>query len=226
MFGRQKIAALVAEFLGAGVLTLLILSVQRSTIGIPFFVAIAAGLAVTVMMFALSDTSGGQFNPALTLGLWTARRITTARAIVYIAAQMLGAWGAYGLYAYFVNTHFQSIGGHYSGRVLIAEAVGTGIFSFGWAAGLFQRFNLATRSSVSGLAYTIGIIAASSTSIGLLNPAVALGVKAWVWGTYVLGPVIGAVVGVNLYSLLFTESGAKNLAAMVSSGSTAPVADK
>ncbi len=220
MFGRQKIAALVAEFLGAGVLTLLVLSVQRSTIGVPFFVALAAGLAVTVMMFALADTSGGHFNPAITLGLWTARKVTTARTIVYIAAQMLGAWGAYALYTYLVNNHFQSIGGHYSGRILVAESVGTGIFAFVWASALYQRLNLAVRSSVSGLAYAIGIVAASSAAIGLLNPAVALGAKAWVWGTYVLGPVIGAVIGINLYVLLFTKDGAKNLAAAVSSGTT------
>jgi hypothetical protein len=37
----------------------------------------------------------------------------------------------------------------------------------------------------------------------LLNPAVALGAQAWVWGTYVLGPVVGALVGVNLYAYLF-----------------------
>ena len=49
MFGRQKIAALVAEFLGAGVLTLVVLTVQRSSIGLPFFVAAAAGLSIVLM---------------------------------------------------------------------------------------------------------------------------------------------------------------------------------
>jgi aquaporin Z len=73
MFGRRKVATLVAEFLGTGALTLLILSVQRSTIGVPFFVAAAAGLVVALMMFAVGASSGGYFNPALTLGFWTAR---------------------------------------------------------------------------------------------------------------------------------------------------------
>jgi hypothetical protein len=52
----------------------------------------------------------------------------------------------------------------------------------------------------------LGGIAASSAALGLLNPAVAHGVRAWVWGTYVLGPVIGAVIGVNLYALLFADT--------------------
>lgn len=218
MFTRQKVAALVGEFLGAGVLTLLILSVQRSTIGVPFFVAIAAGLAVALMSFAVGGISGGHFNPAITLGFWTARRVTTARAVLYVAAQLLGAWLAYALYTFFVNNTLQNIGGHYSGRVLAAEAVGAGIFSFGFAATVYQGFSRAAAASFCGLALLVGIVAASSASLGLLNPAVALGVRAWVWGTYVLGPILGAIVGINLYALLFTEGGAKDLATAVNSG--------
>ncbi len=221
MFTRQKAAALTGEMLGAGVLTLLILSVQRSTIGVPFFVAIAAGLAVVLMSFAVGGISGGHFNPAITIGFWTARKVTTARAVLYIVAQMLGAWLAYALYTYFVNNSLQNIGGHYSGRVLAAEAVGAGIFSFGFAAAVYQGFSRAVTASFCGLGLMIGIVAASSASLGLLNPAVALGVRAWVWGTYVLGPILGAIVGINLYALLFTDDGAKNLASMVNSGGSA-----
>ncbi len=208
MFGRRQVAAIVAEFLGTGILTLLVLSVQRSTIGVPFFVALAAGLTIALMMLALAGASSAHFNPALTIGLWTARKVSTITAAVYIAAQMLGAWGAYGLYVYFVNTHLQPIGGHYAGRILIAEAVGTAIFSFGYASALYQRLSGAVTATVSGLAYMLGIVAASSAAIGLLNPALALGVRSWVWGTYVLGPVVGAIIGVNLYSLVFAESSA------------------
>jgi aquaporin Z len=221
MFSRQKVAALVGELLGAGVLTLLILSVQRSTIGVPFFVAIAAGLAVAIMSFAVGSVSGGHFNPAITLGFWTARKVTTVRAILYIAAQLLGAYLAYLLYTYFVNNTLQSVGGHYSGRILAAEAVGAGIFSFGFAATVYQGFNRVTAASFCGLALVVGIVAASPASLGLLNPAVALGTKAWVWGTYVLGPILGAVVGINLYSMLFTQNGAKDFVASVNTGASA-----
>ena len=99
-FGKKELATLVAEFLGTGVLTLLILSVQRSTIGVPFFVAIAAGLAVAVMSFAVAGVSGGHFNPALTLGMWTARKIETVTAILYIAVQLLAGFAVYYLYTF------------------------------------------------------------------------------------------------------------------------------
>lgn len=205
MFGRRKIATLVAEFLGTGVLTLLILSVQRSTIGVPFFVAMAAGITLALMTLTLARTSGAHFNPAITLAMWTARKTPTITAVLYIAMQMLGAWGAFWLYKYYVNTPLQPVGGDYKTTILVAEAVGTMIFAFGLAGAMYQRFNAAVAASIAGLAYMVGIVAASSAAIGLLNPAVALGVNAWEWGTYVLGPVLGAVIGVNLYGMLFNE---------------------
>ncbi|HVI60948.1 MAG TPA: aquaporin [Candidatus Saccharimonadales bacterium] len=223
MFTRQKVAALVAEALGTGVLVLLVLSVQRSTIGVPFFVALSAGLAVMLMVFAVGRASEAHFNPAITLGFWTARRISTVRAILYIAAQFLGAWLGYVLYTYFVNNSLQDVGGHYSGRILAAEAVGAGLFGFGFAAAVYQGYSRAVTASFVGLAYVLGIIAASSASLGLLNPALALGVKAWVPATYVLGPVLGAVIGINLYALLFTDNGLRDLRASVSGNRTTAV---
>lgn len=207
MFGKQKFATLVAEFLGAGVLTLVFLSVQYSSIGVPFFVATSAGLTVALMIFALRGASLGYFNPAIALAMWTARKLSTITAALYVAVELLGAWAAYGLYTYFANRSLQTIGGHYTTRILIAEAVGTAVFAFGFAAAVYHRNTAAATAAFAGLAFLLGIVVASPASLGLLNPAVALGVRSWVWGTYVLGPVVGAVVGVNLYDLLFAAKG-------------------
>jgi aquaporin Z len=226
-FGKRELATLVAEFLGAGALTLLVLSVQRSTIGVPFFVALAAGFAVAVMTYAVSGVSGGHFNPALSIAMWTARKIDTVTGILYVGVQLLGGYAAYQLYTYFVNNTLQPVGGHYTTRILVAEAVGTAIFAFVWASARYQRVNVVNSvAAISGLAYTVGIIAASSASIGLLNPALALGVKSWVWGTYVLGPVIGAVVGVNLYAYLFATGNTPAQASVVASSSSKKPAAK
>jgi aquaporin NIP len=206
MFGRNKIAALVAEFLGTGILTLLVLSVQRSTIGVPFFVALAAGLTIAVMYFALGEVSGAQFNPALSFALWTARKLSTAKMVLYIAVHMLGAWAAYALYTYFANNTLQPIGGHFTWLILVAEGVGAFVFAFGWAATVYRGYTTPTKASIAGISYTVGVVAASAAAIGLVNPALALGVRAWVWGSYVLGPVIGAVIAVNLYGLLFATA--------------------
>jgi glycerol uptake facilitator-like aquaporin len=203
MFGRRKIATLVAEFLGTGFLTLLVLSVQRSTIGVSFFVAAAAGLTFAVMYFAFGNLSGGHFNPALTIGMWTTRKVTTARMIVYVIAQLLGGYGAYLLYRYYSKSALQPIGGEFSWRIFVAEAVGAGLFAISYAAAAYQGLSTAVRATTAGIGYMVGMVAASAVAIGLINPAVALGVRAWVWGTYILGPIVGAVIGVNLYHYLF-----------------------
>lgn len=213
MFGRRKVAALAAEFLAAGALTLVVLSVQRSTIGVPYFVAIATGLIVAMLVFVFGTVSGAHANPAITLALWTARKISTLTGLLYIVVQLLGAWAAYGVYTYFVNSSLQEIGGEYDGRILVAEALGALVLALGWAAVAFRRgFTLGNRAALLGLSYALAVIVASAASIGLVNPAVALGTRAWEvfgtmgWGTYVLGPVLGAVIGVNLYGLLFAPA--------------------
>ncbi|HUA12885.1 MAG TPA: aquaporin [Candidatus Sulfotelmatobacter sp.] len=198
----------MSEFLGTGILTFVILSVQRSTIGVPFFIALAAGIALALSTYILHESSGAHFNPAITIAVWTARKISSAMAVIYIVMQLLGALLASVLYAYFANTHLQSIGGHYTTRILVAEAVGTVIFSFGIMATVYRRYTPSAVAVFSGVSYFIGIIIASAgnAALGLLNPAVALGVHAWVWGTYVLGPILGALIGVNLYVLLYTNN--------------------
>lgn len=212
MFGRRKIAMLVAEFVGTGILTLVFLSVQRSTIGVPYFIALAAGLAVAMAMFVVGENSGAHLNPAVTLALWTARKTGTLASALYIVMQLLGAWAAYGLYTYFVNSSLQPIGGHYAGRVLVAEAVGTFILALGWAAVVYRRWTTGASATVVGVSYALAVIVAAAAGIGLANPAVALGTRSWEiwgsmgWGTYVAGPVLGAIVGVNLYGLLFAPT--------------------
>jgi len=211
MLGRKKLAMLVAEFLGTGILTLVVLSVQRSQLGLAYFVAIAAGLTVVTLTYAFSGVSGAHFNPALTFALWTARRIKTVPAITFIAVQLLGAWAAYGLYRYFVNTDVQAVNQGFSGRIMVAEAIGTMVFAMAWAAAAYNRFETSRFATVAGLGFIVALIIASAASVGLANPALAVGARAWEvmgengWGNYFLGPVLGAIIGVNLYGLLFAN---------------------
>ncbi|HSX32740.1 MAG TPA: aquaporin [Candidatus Saccharimonadales bacterium] len=229
---RSKIAMIVAEFLGTGVLTAVILAVSRSSVGLPYFVALAAGLVLVGLTMALGSASGAHFNPAITIGMWSARKVATLPAIVYVAAQVLGGIVAYLLYTYFVNAHWAN-SGHFESRVMVAEAVGAFVFSLGWAAVVFQKMEGAKAAALVGISLILGIFVASTASAGLLNPAVALGLRMWVWGTYVLGPILGAVIGFNLYGLLFAPEGsflampAKKQAAVAAAKSApAPVAKK
>jgi glycerol uptake facilitator-like aquaporin len=222
MFGRNKIAALVAEFLGTGVLALIIVSVQRSTIGVPYFVGLAAGLTAALLYLAFARFSGGQFNPALTIGLWTARKVKTLDAIMFVAVQLLGGFLAGLLYSYFIDNDLSAVSNTFTGRVMVAEAVGAAIFTLAVAAAVFHAERTeGNRGALVGGGLALGIIAASSASVGIINPAVAMATNAWAWGTYVLGPVLGAVIGVNLYGLVFAAGGRKAVAAGAGAGAAA-----
>jgi glycerol uptake facilitator-like aquaporin len=54
-------------------------------------VSLAFGLTVVTMAYAVGHISGGHFNPAVTVGLFTARRIPAAHVLPYVLAQLVGA---------------------------------------------------------------------------------------------------------------------------------------
>lgn len=206
MFRKNKLAMLVSEFLGTGVLALTVLALTHSQLSYPYFVASAAGLALTLLVVALAGISGAVFNPALTIGLWTVRKLKTLQAVSYIIAQFAGAAAAWYLFVYFTNLGEAKNNSTYNARFLVAETVGTFVFSFAVAAAVYQRLSLGLKAFMVGGGLTAGALVASLGSMGVLNPAVAFSVHQFGWGTYVLGPVLGAVVGFNLYNLLFVET--------------------
>lgn len=202
MFSRRKIAAFMAEFLGTGILAFVVLTVSRSQIGIPYFVAIAAGAAV--LLFGLALGRDVQLNPAYTLALWLNRRVSSLKAVIFIAAQMLGGMAAYTLYKFFAqNGVIQPLPDEYEATILVAEAFGAFVFAFAASGALFRQAHPLVRAVATGGAYTIGVMVASVAAAGFINPAVAIASNAWVWSTYVLGPVVGAFVGVTLNTILF-----------------------
>lgn len=209
MFSKRKVAALTAEFLGTATLSLIVLTVSRSQIGVPYFVAIAAG--ATVMLFGLALARDAQLNPAYTFALWTARRIKFLKAVGFIAAQLLGGLAAYWLYRYFTQDGVvQALPTEYKPELLVAEAIGAFVFAFAAAGALYRQGNQLVRNVTTGVAYTIGAMvasvaaAASLTTVGFINPATAIASNAATWA-YLVGPILGAVIGVNLYSLLFAD---------------------
>ncbi len=86
-----------AEFFGTFWLTFggcgaAVLSAAYPGLGIGFLgVAFAFGLTVLTMAYAVGHISGGHFNPAVTLGLWSAGRCANHHVLPYIVAQVIGA---------------------------------------------------------------------------------------------------------------------------------------
>jgi aquaporin Z len=72
-----------------------VLAAAFPSLGIGFHgVALAFGLTVLTMAFAVGHISGGHFNPAITIGLVAGGRHPASEAIGYIIAQVLGAIAA------------------------------------------------------------------------------------------------------------------------------------
>ncbi|HHJ4263809.1 TPA: aquaporin [Klebsiella pneumoniae] len=68
-----------------------VLAAAFPELGIGFAgVALAFGLTVLTMAFAVGHISGGHFNPAVTLGLWAGGRFPAKEVIGYIIAQVVG----------------------------------------------------------------------------------------------------------------------------------------
>ena len=89
-----------AEFLGTFWLVFggcgsAVLAAAFPGLGIGFAgVALAFGLTVLTMAYAVGHISGGHFNPAVTIGLWAGGRFPTGEIIPYWVAQVVGAIAA------------------------------------------------------------------------------------------------------------------------------------
>jgi aquaporin NIP len=55
-------------------------------------IALTFGLIVLAMIYTLGDISGAHINPAVTIGLWTARRFDARKVLPYVVSQCAGAF--------------------------------------------------------------------------------------------------------------------------------------
>jgi aquaporin Z len=218
-----------AEFFGTFWLTFggcgaAVLSAAFPELGIGFLgVAFAFGLTVLTMAYAVGHISGGHFNPAVTLGLWSARRCATKHVLPYITAQVTGAVvAAVVLYsiasgkAGWVPNGFASNGygelspGKYGlAACLITEFLMTFFFLFiiigttskGAAvgfAGIPIGFALVLIHLVSIPVTNTSVNPARSTGVALFASTDALG-QLWLFW---LAPLAGALIGALIWRFL------------------------
>src|SRR4029077_21201346 len=88
---RPALAELVGTFIfffiGAG--SIVTDSYTHGAVGL-IGIALAHGLALSVMLSAFGSISGAHFNPAVTVGAWVARKVNTFTVVTYIIAQLIG----------------------------------------------------------------------------------------------------------------------------------------
>lgn len=230
--GSDTSRRVAAEFIGTFWLVLggcgsAVLAAAFPQLGIGFTgVAFAFGLTVLSMAYAVGHISGGHFNPAVTLGLWSAGRCANKHVVPYIVAQVVAAVVAAAvLYVIasgkpdWVMGGFASNGygdlspGKYSmGACLITEVVLTFFFltiiigstSHGAASG-FAGIPI-------GLALTLIHLISIPVTNTSVNPARSTGVALFAGGGYVMqlwlfwiAPIVGAMAAGFVSRWLFQQ---------------------
>lgn len=202
---RAVVAPVLAEFLGTGILVMVALILGQTT-AVSYFIATSLAVAAAVVYLVFSSVSGAHANPAITFGMWTARKIGTLRAVTYVAAQLLGGVIAWQLFQYLTNNALPPKTVAFSTPIWLAEVVGTGVLALAFTAAWHRSADTLGAAISVGAAYFVGILLAATASAGYINPAVAMGSRAWS-AAYVLGPLVGGLIGVNLYAYLFGNNG-------------------
>nr|AIP86906.1 aquaporin [Vitis heyneana] len=136
-FYRAGIAEFIATFLFLYVSVLTVMGVVRadskcSTVGIQG-IAWAFGGMIFALVYCTAGISGGHINPAVTFGLFLARKLSLTRAVYYMVMQCLGAICGAGVVKGFEKGRYNSLGGganvvnagYTKGDGLGAEIVGT-----------------------------------------------------------------------------------------------------
>ena len=170
---------------------------------------IVSGLVVVAMVYALGHVSGAHINPVVTLAFRLARRIGTARALAYVAAQIVGCILAIvGIVgdAGDAGATAPRIGG--VDVALLSEIILTfflalvilGVATDARAEGGFAGLAVGSYVGLAILAW--GPIAnASMNPARSLGPAIAGGEWSSHW-VYWVGPITGSVLGALAYGLL------------------------
>ena len=193
-----------AEFFGTFWLVLggcgaAVLAAGFPQLGIGFAgVALAFGLTVLTMAFAVGHISGGHFNPAVTVGLVAGGRFPAREILPYIVAQVLGAIAAAAVLAVIADgklgfdlkgSHFAANGygayspGKYSmGAALVTEVVMTAGFLFVILGATAKRAPAGFAAIPIGLALTLIHLVSIPVTNTSVNPARSTGPALFVGG--------------------------------------------
>lgn len=192
MIKQRHIAALLAEFIGTFVLVLVVLNVSRY--GLPFFTAIAAALSIAGFTSVFAKVSGANFNPAISLGLFCIRKLSIIRTIAYIAVQFLAGLAAWKLFEALTQNTLKNTTTSFDWRIFAGEAIGALIFGIVFAGVVKEKLSGYQAAATVGIGLFLGSTVAGLASLGVINPAVAVGSK-MLDVNYALGPIVGSIVG-------------------------------
>ncbi|MGO9197738.1 MAG: MIP/aquaporin family protein [Acidimicrobiales bacterium] len=231
----MKVRPLVAEALGTALLVFFAVGVATLSFGYHLAegslsagvvaTALAFGLVLLVLVYAIGPISGCHVNPAVTIGFLVARRITLNDAIGYWIAQVIGGIvGAAGLYGVFhlTSTYSSGVGlgtdGWGSASMIGVNAVGafitevvlTFLFVFVILAVTRRASNALVAGLVIGLSLTLVHLIGIPIDGTSVNPARSIGPALFVGGTalkqvwlFILAPLVGGGLSAVVYQYFY-----------------------
>lgn len=224
---------LVAEFIGTLWLVLggcgsAVLAAAYPELGIGFVgVAIAFGLTVVTMAYAIGHISGCHLNPAVSIGLWIGGRFDKKELLPYITAQILGGIAGAGiLYIIATGKAGFEIGGFAAngygehspgGYSLIAALVTEIVMTFAFLIIILGATHSKAPHGFAGLAIGLGLTLIHLISIPVTNTSVnparsisqAIFAQGWaleqLW-LFIVAPIAGAILAGFVYKMISPEN--------------------
>jgi len=206
-----------------------VLAAAYPALGIGFLgVALAFGLTVLTMAYAVGHISGGHFNPAVTLGLWAAGRCANKHVVPYIIAQVVGAVAAAAVLwliasgkpdwvpaGFAANGYGDLSPGKYSlTSCLVTEVLATFFFLFIIIGTTSKGAATGFAGIPIGLALTLIHLVSIPVTNTSVNPARSTGPALFAGTEYVgqlwffwLAPIVGAMVAGALARWMYEPEG-------------------
>lgn len=223
---KPMLRPLTAEFVGTfalvfvGAGAVVVDAAKGNALGV-LGIAVAHGLVLAIMVTATMNISGGHLNPAVTLGLWLARKIEPGQAGLYVVTQLVAGVAA----AFLVSALYPAMAGEITGygvpriaadvqfvQAIFIEA----ILTFFLVSAVFGTAVSSEAPRVGG--FGIGLVLVFDILVGgqltgaAMNPARAFGpaVMANEWqgqAAYWAGPLLGGAAAGLLWAKVLLPRG-------------------
>ena len=185
-------------------------------------VSLAFGLTVLTIAYSLGHISGAHLNPAVTIGLWVGKRISTKDVVPYITAQILGAITAAAVLYVIATGNGSSVGsfasngygdhspGHYSMlAAIVTETVMTFMFLLIILGATDDKAPKGFAGLSIGLALTLIHLVSIPVTNTSVNPArsISQAIFAGDWALsqlwlFIVFPIVGATMAGLVYNYL------------------------
>ena len=218
----EYVKKLIAEFIGTCVLVLVACGVAAVT-GCIFpeagyiATALAFGLVIVAMAYSIGNVSGCHINPAVSIGMLVAGKMSVKDFIGYVIAQFAGAIAGAAILGG-ITGNFSALGqnGLYNGSIvksLIIECILTFIFVFAILGVTSKKENSNVAGLVIGLTLTLVHLIGIPFTGTSVNPARSFGPALFVGGdalknvwVFILAPLVGGVIAGVAYKFLLEKN--------------------